>query len=328
MHLGRTIALAITAICALGSATQAQAQAQETYPSKPITWVVPYGAGGGPDTVARTLAPKVAAAIGQPIVIDNRAGAGGTVGAGHVANAKPDGYTILHGSNGTHAVGPVLYGNLSYDPAKDFVGISRLTSVEFMLLVPATSRFQTLEQFLAELKARPDQLTYGSSGNGSIPHIAAEAFATATGTKIRHIPYKAVPAVLNDLLGGRLDFMVDSTTNSYALVKGGRLRALAVLTSAPKAFPPEVPTLASIGVQNFQVAGWDIAFVPAGTPRSVVDKLNKAITQALEDPEVQKAFTDKGLQVVPTSVAQTAQFLKDEIPRWMEATRRTGARAE
>jgi tripartite-type tricarboxylate transporter receptor subunit TctC len=303
-------------------------RAQDDYPNRPITWVVPFGAGGGPDTVARMLAPKVSARLGQPVVIENRPGAAGTVGVGLVANAKPDGYTIVQGTNGTHGVAPVLYRKLSYDPVRDFTGVTRLTSVGFLLMVPATSPIMNLQQFIADLKIHPNTRTFGTSGIGSIPHIAAEAFAAATDTTVRHIPYKAVSGALNDVLGGRLDFMIDSTTNSYGLVKGGRLRALAVLTAAQHAFPPEVPTLQSVGIHNFDVSGWDAIFIPAATPRPVVEKLNRAITDALKDPEIIKAMSEKGLNPVPTTVEQTADFLRSDLPRWAEATRRTGARAD
>ncbi|HSV46632.1 MAG TPA: tripartite tricarboxylate transporter substrate binding protein [Ramlibacter sp.] len=274
------------------------------------------------------LAPKVSAKLGQPIVVENRPGAGGTVGVAQVGTAKADGYTIVHGTNGTHGVAPVLYSKLPYNPGRDFIGVTRLTSVGFLLMVPSTSPIMNLQQFIADLKAHPDTRTFGSSGSGSIPHIAGEAFAAATATTVRHIPYKAVPAVLNDVLGGRLAFMVDSTTNSYALVKGGRLRALAVLTGEAQAFPPEVPTLASAGIRSFDVSGWDAIFVPAATPRPVIDKLNRAITEALKDPEISKAFLEKGLTPVPTTVEQAAEFMKLDLPRWAEATRRTGAKAD
>ena len=310
------------------SALTGTALAQDDYPSRPITWVVPFGAGGGLDAVARLLAPKVASKLGQSIVVENRPGAGGTIGVASVATAKADGYTIVHGTNGTQGVAPALYTKLAYDPNRDFIGVTRLSSVGFLLMVPSTSPILSLQQFIADLKAHPNTRTFGTSGNGSIPHIAGEAFAAATGTTVRHIPYKAVPAVLNDVLGGRLDFMIDSTTNSYALVMGGRMRALAVLTSSAQAFPPEVPTLATAGIRNFDVSGWDAIFVPAATPRTAVDKLNRAITEALKDPEITKAFQERGLTPVPTSIDQTADFLKLDLPRWAEATRRAGAKAD
>ncbi|HZP88771.1 MAG TPA: tripartite tricarboxylate transporter substrate binding protein [Burkholderiales bacterium] len=325
-HLGLFVTLLLLAPL---WANPGHAQSRDDFPSRPITWVVPFAAGGGPDLIARLLSNKVASRLGQPVIVENRPGAGGTMAVAQVATARPDGYTIVHGTNGTQGVAQVLYPNLPYKPDRDLIGVTRLTVVPFMLLVSATSPIMNLQQFVADLKAHPDERTFGTSGVASIPHVAGEELQRVTGTKARHIPYKGgPPAVLNDLLGGRIDFTIDSTTNAVGLVKGGKLRGLAVLTAAPQAFPPDVPTLASIGVHEWNAFGWDAIFVPAGTPRSVIEKLNHAITDALKDPEVSKALLDRGLTPMPTTVDETADFLRKDLPRWVEATRRIDIKPE
>jgi len=300
----------------------------QTFPDRPIKIIVPY-APGTTDQEARALALGLEKILKQPVVVENRPGAGGTMAVAQVATAKPDGYTIVHGTNGTQAVAQVLYPQLSYNAERDFAAVTRLTVATFMLIVPATSPIMNLQQFIADLKAHPDERTFGTSGVASIPHLAGEELQRATGTKARHIPYKGGPsAVLSDLLGGRIDFTIDSTTNAAGLVKGGKVRGIAVLTAAPAAFPPDVPTLASIGIREWNALGWDAIFVPAATPRPVIDKLNRAITEALKDPEVVKALTDRGLAPVPMTVEETADFMKKDLPRWVEATRRIDIKTE
>ncbi|HZR03530.1 MAG TPA: tripartite tricarboxylate transporter substrate binding protein [Burkholderiales bacterium] len=302
--------------------------AQDTYPQKPVKWVVPFLAGGGADTIARTVAERASVALGQQIIIDNRPGAGGNVGAVLVAKAAPDGYTLFYGTNGTHAVNASLYSNPGFDPIKDFTPVTKLTRVAMMLVVRADSPIKSLQDLVHDAKANPGKRTFGSGGNGTAPHIAGEMFKAATGVDMVHVPYKGNAAAIVDLLGGRIDMMFDVMANAYPQVQAGKLRGIAVLSKNPEEIAPHIPTLSSLGIKDFDVAAWDGVFAPAGTPRVIIDKLNAAFVTALNDPKVRQALIARGVTPTPSTPDELLQLVKSEMPRWADAVKRAGVRAD
>ena len=276
----------ITALMALGLGS---AHAQ-SYPSKPIKIVVPFTAGSATDIMARIVGEKLSAAWGQPVLVDNKPGAGGTLGAGIVAKSDPDGYTLLVVSTG-HVVNPVLYNNLSYDTVNDFAGVIPLASLPNALVVPANSPFRTVRDLIDAAKAKPGQLNFASAGNGSATHVNAEKFRSITGIQITHIPFKGTPETLTETIAGRVDFMFTPVLASLPNVRDNRLRALAVSTAKRSSALPDVPTVAEAGVPNFAFDFWIGLLAPAKTPRDVVSKLNQEVSKALALPDVCLLYT-------------------------------------
>ncbi len=298
------------------------------YPDKPLHLIVPFPAGGGADSLARLVMPKVAQALGQPIVIENKAGAGGNIGAEHVAQAPADGYTLLYGTNGTHAINPSLYPKLRFDPARDFVPVSRLTEIATMLIVNPQLPVDSTAALIAYAKARPGQLNFASAGNGTTSHLAGEMFRTQAGIDIVHVPYRGGALAMTDLIGGQVQLMIEVMPNAYPQVRAGKVRGLAVgsLTRFPGA--PELPTIAESGLPGFEAAAWDGLFAPAGTPAAIVAQLNAAVQQALADPELVAALRARGAVPVASTPQSFAQFIAVSAERWAQAVRSSGAKIE
>ncbi|MPS28334.1 tripartite tricarboxylate transporter substrate binding protein [Pigmentiphaga sp.] len=304
------------------------AGAAETFPAKPVRWIVPFLAGGGADNIARTVAARAEKELGQSIVVENRPGAGGNVGAAFVARAPADGYTLLYGTSGTHAANPALYNDPGYDPVKDFAPVTKLTRVSMVLVVNAQSPIKSVSALIADLKANPGKRTFGSGGNGSALHIAGEMFRSAAGVDIVHVPYRGNAAATVDLLGGRLDMMFDVIANARAQIDAGRLRPLAVLSLDPEEAYPDVPTLASSGYPGFEIAAWDGVFAPANTPRPVIERLNAAFVAALKDPEVRKSLAARGVGATPGTPEELGRYVRAEMPRWAQVIRSAGIKAD
>ncbi len=304
------------------------AQSIDSYPSRPITLIVPFGSGGGPDIFARFVADKASARLGQAIVVENKVGAGGTVATGAASKAKPDGYTLLIGTNGTMGMAPVMYDNVAYDPRRDFVGITTLTKNQFVLSVTPQSAISNLQDFIADLKANPGKRAFGVTGVGTLVHSSATEFLAATGTKALAVPYRNMPAVLTDLLGGRLDFYVDVLSSTVTLANSGRIRPIALLNSSPNPLAPGIPALSTVGIQNFNMMAWDAVLVPANTPAAVTQKLNQAFVGAINDPETKRFFAERNTEAFALPLNETADFLKKEIPRWAEIAKKSGAKGE
>jgi len=304
------------------------AAAQPAYPDKPVHLIVPFPAGGGADNLARLVMPRVAKVLGQPIVIENKAGAGGNIGAESVANAAPDGYTLLYGTNGTHAINASLYGNLRFDPIKDFTPVSRMTEIAAMLIVHPQLPVASAAELIAYAKAHPGKLNFASAGNGTTSHLAGELFKTQAGIDIVHVPYRGGALAMTDLIGGQVQMMIDVMPNAYPQAREGRVRGLAVSTA--KRFPgtPEIPTIAESGLPGFEASAWDGIFVPAGTPTAIVARLNAAIRQALEDPEIVAALRARGAQPVPGTPESFAQFIAASAEKWALAVRASGAKID
>jgi tripartite-type tricarboxylate transporter receptor subunit TctC len=298
------------------------------YPERPVRLVVPFPAGGGADILARTIMPKVSEFLGEAIYIDNKPGAGGNVGAEIVARSAPDGYTLLYGTNGTHAINQTLYGNLRFDPIADFEPVSRMTSIAALLTVNPALPVNSVSDLIAYARANPGKVNFASAGNGTTSHLAGELFKTMTGIDIVHVPYRGGAAAITDVVGGRVQMMIDVMPNAYPVAKSGKLRALAVTTAQRFPTAPEIPTIAESGVPGFEVSAWDGVLAPAGTPAAVVDKLNAAIRRALDDPQLRESLLARGAQPVAGSPAAFAKHIRAETEKWANVVRLSGAKVD
>lgn len=316
--------LALLAL-ALPLAFLALEAAASDYPLKPIKVVVPFPPGGGGDNQARLVLTRAARELGQPIVFENIAGAGGNVGAQQAARAGADGYTLLYGTNGTHGINHALYKNPGFNPLKDFEPVSRLTSIPALLVTRSDAPAQNVADLIQRMKQKPGATTFASAGNGTTSHLAGEMLKSTAQVDAVHVPYKGGAAGIVDLLAGRVDFMIDVMPNTAPQVRGGRLKALAITSTRRAASFPDVPTMAEAGVAGFQVTAWDALFAPAGTPRAVVDKLNAAVNKALADPQLREQLASRGSEATPSTPDELGRFVASEMERWGAAVKRSGA---
>ncbi len=306
----------------------APAAAQEPWPSRPVTIVVPFPAGGGTDAFARPLAAQLSKQLGKQFVIDNRGGAGGTVGASLASKAAPDGYTIFIGG-AHHVIAPSFYKKLDYDIEKDFVPITVIAQPPQVVVVNSTKvQAKTLQELIAYARQNPGKLNYGSAGNGSSHHLAGELFKIQTKTFITHIPYKGAGPALSDLIAGQVDMVFDGLGSSAQHIRGGRIRALAV--AAPKRSPafPDVPTAAEAGVPNYEVSTWYAMWVPKNTPKEISDKLYAEVNKALNTPELKQIWLNNGSETPSYTPDQFAQFQRAEIKRWAQVVQQSGAKMD
>ena len=299
--------------------------AAQDYPSRPIRFVVPYPPGGIADLMARILQPKLQAALGQPLVVENRTGAGGNVGTDHVAKSAADGYTLLFSASGPLAVNKTLYRSLPYDPERDLRGVIQLAAFPMVLVVSKDVPASDAAGFFAWLKASATPVPYASAGNGTPQHLVAELIGKGMGARLQHIPYKGSGPALADLIGGRVPFMFEHIGGAMPHVRGGRLRALAVTSAQRSAALPDVPTLAESGLRDFDFTAWNGVSVPKATPDAVVDVLNRAFRRSLEDPEVRARWAEQGSLSVAGSPAQFDALVSAEIQRLGRIVRETGA---
>jgi len=325
MNLERRRLLATAALLPVASAVRATG---EDYPDKPVRLVVPFPPGGGADNLARAIMPKVSHALGRPIIIDNKPGAGGNVGAELVAGAPPDGYTLLYGTNGTHSINQALYRNLRFDPIKDFTPVSRMTEIAAMLVVNPQLPVLTTTQLIRYAKANPGKVNFASAGNGTTSHLSGELFRTMAGIDIVHIPYRGGAAALADLVSGQVQMMIDVMPNVYPLAKDGRIRGIAVSTAVRFPGAPELPTISESGVAGFESSAWDGVLAPAGTPEPVVAKLNAAIRIALADPELVETLKSRGARPVAGTPQEFAQHIVESTRKWAAVVKASGARID
>ncbi len=281
------------------------------YPNKPIKIVVPFTAGSATDIMARIVGEKLSAAWGQPVVVDNKPGAGGTVGSALVAKSDPDGYTLLVVSTG-HVVNPVLYPGLSYDTVGDFAGVTPLASLPNVLVVGAGSPIKTVSELIAAAKANPGKLNYASAGTGSATHVNAEKFRAITGIQATHIPFKGTPETITETVAGRVDFMFTPVLSSIPMIRDNRMRALAVSTAQRSSALPEVPTVAEAAVPGFVFDFWIGLLAPAKTPRDVVNKLNQEVNKSLALPDVKERMAKLGGEPLPMSPERFDAFIREE----------------
>ncbi|KAB2901920.1 MAG: tripartite tricarboxylate transporter substrate binding protein [Burkholderiaceae bacterium] len=320
-------ALAAISLVVMGATAALPALAQTGWPDKPIKLVVPYPAGGNADNTARLLATQLSGRLGQPVVVDNRPGGSGTIGAAAVAKAPADGYTLLLDAT-AFTVNPSLFPKLPFDAAKDFVPISLVMQAPLLLVVPAASPLQSVADVVKAARARPGQLTYASAGNGGAQHLAGELFKQGEKISLTHIPYRGGAPALTDLIGGQVDLMFSATTASGPFVKGGKLRALAITSARRVEGWEPVPTVAEAGVPGFQVHEWNGLFAPAGTPPPVLQRLEAETRAIVASPEMKKHFAELGVQGVGSSAAEFQAFVKAETAQWAGVIRTSGIRLD
>ena len=290
--------------------------------------VVPFPPGGGADNLARAIMPKVSLALGKPIIIDNKPGAGGNVGAEIVAGSPPDGYTLLYGTNGTHSINQSLYRNLRFDPIRDFAPVSRMTEIAAMLVVNPQLPVMTTTQLIRYATANPGKVNFASAGNGTTSHLSGELFRTMTGIDIVHIPYRGGAAAVADLVSGQVQMMIDVMPNVYPLAKDGRIRGIAVSTAVRFPGAPELPTISESGVAGFESSAWDGVLAPAGTPEAIVNRLNAAIRTALADPELIETLKSRGARPVAGTPQDFAQHIVESTKKWAVVVKASGARID
>jgi tripartite-type tricarboxylate transporter receptor subunit TctC len=309
-------------------ATVAGFASAQAWPSKPIKWVVPFAPGGTTDILARTVGDKLAISLGVPVVIENKPGAGGGIGAEFTAKSAPDGYTIMGGTISTHAINASLYSKLPYDPVKDFEPITLIARVPNMLVVNPSIPAKDVKELIALLKANPGKYTFASSGNGTSQHLSGELFKAMAGVEMQHIPYKGSPPALQDVVGGQVTMTFDNITTAWPLAKAGKLRALAVTTAKRSAVAPDVPTLAEAGLPGFEVGSWQGVFAPAGTPPEIVKRLNVEIVKILNMPDVKEKLIGLGAEPVGNSSEEFSAMVKAEVVKWADVVRKSGAKVD
>ncbi|MES2687750.1 MAG: tripartite tricarboxylate transporter substrate binding protein [Pseudomonadota bacterium] len=311
-----TLVLAATVLSAGAAVAQGNTAAPGAYPVKPIRLVVPFTPGGSTDILARAIGLELTRAWGQPVVIDNVPGAGGSLGADKVAKAPADGYTLLMGHIGTLAVNPSLYPALPYDPVKSFAPVAWVARVPNVLVVNPQVAARSVKELVALAKSRPGQLNYGSGGNGSAANLATEYFKLQTGTSLLHIPYRGTAPAINDLIGGQIQVLFTGAPAVLSQIRNGQLRALAV--SSPQRLPalPDLPTVAEAGYKDFEADQWYGVVAPAGTPREIVARLNTQINLALNAPELKARLTSEGAVATPTTPEAFGKHIASEIARW------------
>ncbi|MBI3068549.1 MAG: tripartite tricarboxylate transporter substrate binding protein [Betaproteobacteria bacterium] len=309
-------------------ATGSPPAAGQTYPAKPIRWIVPFPPGGGTDLISRALAQKLAEAWGQQVVADNRPGSGGTLGLGIAAKAPGDGYTVVLGQLANMAIAPGLYRKLPYDPLRDFAPVTQVIATPLILVSHPSFPAKNVKELVALARAKPDLVTFGSPGNGTTGHLAAEMIKTAAKVRMLHVPYKGASPALTDLLGGQITIYVSSIPPALPLIKAGRLKALGITSAKRLPGMPEVPTIAESGIPGYEVTNWYGVLVPAGTPREIVARLHAELVRIMQLPDVRERFTSEGGDVVGNTPEQFSEFIKREIPKWTRAVRDSGARVD
>jgi tripartite-type tricarboxylate transporter receptor subunit TctC len=297
----------------------------DTYPSKPIRLIVPYPPGSGTDIVARLLGQKLTESWGQPIIVDNRPGAGAIIGTEAAAKAPADGYTLLMGDVGPLTINPALYAKLPYDPAKDFAPVSEVAFLPFLLVVHPSVKANSIQELVALAKAKPGELNYASVGNGSAVHLATELFKTEAGVDIVHVPYKGSAPALADLIGGQVSMMFVNVLSALPYVKSGQLRALAIATPRRSSALPDLPTVAEANLPGFVAGAWFGILVPAGTPPEVVDKLSAEIVRILHLPDIVERLAGQGAEAIGDTPEQFAGHIRQETAKWAKVVKASGA---
>jgi tripartite-type tricarboxylate transporter receptor subunit TctC len=324
MRWWRTIGLAAVAT----AMTAGFGLAQDSYPTRPITLVVPFPPGGNNTIIARILAEKMSEALGRQIVVDNRAGAGGTLASRAVAQSAPDGYTLLWGFSGTLAIGPSLYPNAGYDVRKDFTPIGRVATAPSVLIVHPSLGVNSVAELIAKAKANPDKFNFASSGISTVSHLASELFVHMAGVKMTHIPYKGTGPAMTDVLGGHVPMIVVPIPVAHGNVRSGLLRALAVTSTTRSSVLPEVPTMAEAGLPGYEAVARYGIVAPAGTPRPIIERLNKELRAALASEDVRKRLETDGAEPLPSTPEEYAAEIDREETMWSKLIKAAGIKAE
>ena len=327
MKISRRRALGATAALALAPGLAPGLARAQAYPSKPVRLIVPYSAGGGADTTARLIAPKLQEALGQTIVVENKPGAGGMIGDEIVAKAAPDGHTLLIGAF-AHAVNPALFPKMPFRTPEDFAPVSLLVTVPELMVITPSHPAKTVAELVALAKAEPGKLSYASSGNGSAQHLAAELFKMRTGTDIQHVPYKGGSLAVADVAAGHVPFYFGNMSAALPQARGGRVRPLAVTSAARSPAAPEVPTLAEAGVPNCEISEWNALIAPAGTPPAVIARLHAEIAKIMRLEEMKAKFADLGADAIGSTPDELAAFLRAEMTKWAEVVKAANIKVE
>jgi len=315
-------------LAATAALLPALAAAQQGWPAKPIRYIVPFAPGGTTDILGRMVAAGLSSALGQPVVVENKPGQAGSIGAAELARAAPDGYTLGGGTISSHAINATLYPKLSYDPLKDFAPVTMLATLPNMLIVHPGVNANSVQELVARLKAEPNKYSFGSAGNGTSQHISGELFKIMTGTQMQHIPYKGSGPMIPDLLAGTVQLSFENITTAYPQVKAGKLKALAV-TSAKRSFvAPEVPTMAEAGLPGYDISSWQAMYAPAGTPREIVARLHAETAKILRQPENQKKLADLGLDPGGMAPEELTALMRADIPRLGKVVKESGAKVD
>jgi tripartite-type tricarboxylate transporter receptor subunit TctC len=302
--------------------------AAQNYPSKPVRLVVPFPAGGSTDIVGRIVGQKLGESLGHQVIIDNRGGAGGTIGSDLVAKSAPDGYTLLLGTSSTHSIAPSLYAKLSYDPVKDFAPVTLICTATILLALHPSVPANTVKELIALAKKHPRELSFASGGNGSISHLVGEQFKAMAGVDMIHVPYKGDTPALVDLVSGQVSLEFGTAVAFLPYVKSGKLKALAVTNPKRSAIVPSVPTVTESGLPGFEALQWFGVFAPAATPKEIIARLHSDIVKALQNPDVRDKFVALGTDIVAGPPEQFAAFQKSEIAKWAKVVKQSGARVD
>ena len=325
---GTPMKLAFSIFALTAAAVFVRPAAAEDYPSHPITLIVPYAAGGGNDAMARLAADKMSKTLGQQIVIENRGGAGGTIATRQVAKADPDGYTLGLGGTGTLAIGPTLYGNVGYDPRKDFAAVGLIGTSALVVLVHPSLPIKSIAELIAYAKANPGKLNYASAGSGSGIHLGTEYFLSMAGIRITHIPYKGSGPALTDLVGGHVSMYFSSLPPAIGLVRDGKVRALAVTAAKRSVTFPELPTVAEAGLPGYDAVLHYGIVAPAGTPRAIIDKLNAALRAAVMSDDLKTKMAADGTEPLLSTPDEYAADIDREESKWSAIVKKSGAKVE
>lgn len=321
----RAIALAGAVTFTGFSALAPAPAAAQNFPTKPISIIVPFSAGGTTDILARILSQHLSNTFGESVVVENRDGAGGNIGTQTAARAKADGYTLLMGTVGTHAINPALYSKLNFDHVKDFQPLTRVAMVPNLLVVNPERPYRTVQEIIDYAKAHPGEIAFASSGNGSSIHLSGELFKLMTGVDMLHVPYRGSAPAVTDLLGGQVDIMFDNMPSAIQHVRNGTLVPIAVTPAERSSELPDIPTIAEAGVPGYEATSWFGLFAPAGTPEDVVKVLHEAIVNALKDPDVIEKFTAQGAVIHSETPEEFAKFIAAETEKWADVVKRSGA---
>lgn len=300
----------------------------ESWPAKPVRLVVPFPPGGSTDIVGRLIAEKLSKSLGQQVIVDNRAGAGGTIGSDAVAKSAPDGYTLLIGTSSTHAIAPSLYSKLGYDVARDFAPVTLLGTATIMMVVHPSVPAKSVAEFVALAKAKPGEIMFGSTGNGSVSHLTAEHFKSLAGVDMQHVPYKGDTPMTTDLLAGRVHVAFGTAVAFLPHVQAGKLKALAVTDGKPSPVAPDLPTVAASGLPGFEALQWFGILAPAGTPKEIVSRVHAEIANALQLPEVRERLQGLGMQIAGGGPEQFGSFMRAESAKWGKVVRDSGAKID
>ena len=304
------------------------AYAQPSYPNKPIRLVVPFSAGGPTDVLARAIGQKLSDSLGQPIIVENRPGAGGNIASDYVAKAPPDGYTLVLGTVGTHAINASLYSKLPFDAVRDFTPVALVASATIVMVVHPSVPAKTVKELLALAKSKPHHLNFASPGSGTPQHLAGELFKTVAGVEMVHVPYKGAAPALTDLLGGQVSLGFVSLPAALPYVKAEKLVALGVTASKRSAVAPEVPTIAESGLPGYEVENWYGVLAPPGTPKEIVNKLNTEIIKLLQTQDIKERLSNQGFEILQSTPEQFAAFIKLELVKWAKVVKLSGAKAD